>query len=91
MAVAADSHRDFLIPERTVPQYARQWSISIPMRCVYSFVCLYYNTPAPKKQDVPLKNTASISLKMLTVLNYSLFAAGMYESNVSIVCPVFKA
>ncbi len=32
MAVAADSHRDFLIPEHTVLQYARH------MNCIYSFV-----------------------------------------------------
>ena len=42
MAVAADSHRRFLIPEYTVLQYTRQRITS--MNCVYSFVYGYYNT-----------------------------------------------
>ncbi|MBO5883866.1 MAG: hypothetical protein J6Q78_05630 [Clostridia bacterium] len=38
MAVATDSHRDFLIPERTVTQYARQ-RISLIFRC-FAFILL---------------------------------------------------
>ena len=39
MAVAADSHRNFLIPEHTVLQYARQRILLyIQILCVYSFV-----------------------------------------------------
>ena len=43
MAVAADFHRNFLIPERRdqTPR-ARQHRISV-MICVYSFVWTYYN------------------------------------------------
>jgi hypothetical protein len=41
MAVATDSHRDFLIPEHPVSRDARQRTdFSIPMNCVYSFVGL---------------------------------------------------
>ena len=38
MAVAADSHRDFLIPERADKRYARQRNEYASMTCVYSFV-----------------------------------------------------
>ena len=39
MAVAADSHRNFLIPAHTVLRYARQrMEVTIQMLCVYSFV-----------------------------------------------------
>ena len=41
MAVAADFHRDFLIPESTVLQYSRSSSASNGLR--YSFVDLLYN------------------------------------------------
>lgn len=44
MAVAADSHCTFLIPERTVLRYARQRRLySASMNCVYySFMRYYY-------------------------------------------------
>ena len=40
MAVATDSHRDFLTPEHTVLQYARQPTKFAVMNRVYSFVGL---------------------------------------------------
>ena len=43
MAVVADSHRDFLTPEHTVAQYARQRIFYIQMPCVYSFVYILYH------------------------------------------------
>ena len=59
MAVATDSHCDFLIPERTVKQYARQSSASARMNRVYSFVYTHYNTPFSKKQAFFSKNTST--------------------------------
>ena len=38
MAVAADFHRDFLVPECTVKRRTRQRRQKTPMICVYSFV-----------------------------------------------------
>ena len=44
MAVATDFHRDFLIPENTVRQYARQRTDeAVQMLCVYSFVNKLYH------------------------------------------------
>ena len=44
MAVATDSHRDFLIPEHTVRQYTRQrMRKRIQMNRVYSFVRSLYH------------------------------------------------
>ena len=45
MAVAADSHRDFLTPEHAIRSHARQRIPNgIQMNCVYSFAILFYHT-----------------------------------------------
>ena len=49
MAVAADSHRDFLIPERHRP--AVRPTLTLPRQCsVFILLCLYYNANARKCQ-----------------------------------------
>ncbi len=51
MAVARDSHRDFLIPERTVTQYARQL-IKYQMIC---FLFLYFIITYFRKKSIRLR------------------------------------
>ena len=46
MAVAADFHRNFLIPEHPIVWDARQQMQKHLMICVYSFVDFYYSITA---------------------------------------------
>ena len=59
MAVAADSHRDFLTPEHAIQSHARQRIPNgIQMNCVYSFAILFYHTV--RRLSIPKETFAKI-------------------------------
>ena len=53
MAVATDSHRDFLIPEHTVSTVRPTTNTTLVFRCsAFIPLCLYYNTKAHALQEM---------------------------------------
>ncbi len=62
MAVAADSHRDFLIPGHTVTQYVRQRGSPRDDLCLF-FCCLYYATRRRILQEAGAKKCTFPALR----------------------------